>query len=102
MTLPLIRQTPFYSGQMGVDGSDVPLGMRWGTTAITMWVDPDHADAGDAHDGTDPEHPLETIQQAITTLTAHQNGNQRIPLLPNLRSDDVLPCLCCMHDWQHK
>ena len=65
---------PWYPGQMGVDGSDVPLGMRWGTTAITMWVDPDHADAGDAHDGTDPEHPLETIQQAITTLTAHQTA----------------------------
>jgi hypothetical protein len=39
-----------------------------------MWVDPDHPGATDAGDGTDPVHPLETIQQAITTLTAHQTA----------------------------
>jgi len=64
MTLPLIRMQPWYPGQMGVEGSDVPLGMRWGSTAITMWVDPDHPGATDTGDGTDPVHPLETIQQA--------------------------------------
>lgn len=74
MTLPLIRMQPWYPGQMGVEGSDVPLGMRWGSTAITMWVDPDHPGATDTGDGTDPVHPLETIQQAITTLTAHQTA----------------------------
>lgn len=74
MSLPLVRLNPFYPGQMGVDGSDVPRGLRWGSTGIVLFVDPDHNDAGDAHDGTNPEAPLETIQQAITTLTAHQTA----------------------------
>jgi len=74
MTLPLIRMQPWYPGQQGVDGSDVALGLRWGTTAITLWVDPDAADPSDAHDGTDPLHPLETIQGAVTKLTAHQTA----------------------------
>ena len=60
---------------MGVAGSDVTLGMRWGTTAITMWVDPDAADSSDAHDGTDPVHPMETIQGAVTKLIAHQTAH---------------------------
>jgi len=72
--IPLVRFSSLFPGQMGVDGSDVSLGMRWGTTAITMWVDPDHPDTGDAHDGTDPVHPMETIQAAVTKLTAHQTA----------------------------
>jgi len=72
--LPQIRMQPWYPGQLGVHGSDVPRGLRWSPTALVLFVDPDNNDCGDDHDGTDPEHPLETIQQAITTLTAHQTA----------------------------
>ncbi len=72
MTLPLIRQSQWYPGQPGVHGSDVPRGMRWSPTALTMFVDPDNNDNSDAHDGTNPEAPMATIQGAITKLIAHQ------------------------------
>ena len=72
MTLPLIRLNPWYPGQFGVHGSDVPRGMRWAPRALTMFVDPDSNDNSDAHDGTNPEAPMATIQGAITKLIAHQ------------------------------
>ena len=39
MTLPQIRLQPWYPGQMGVDGSDVPRGIRWSPTSIVLYVD---------------------------------------------------------------
>jgi len=39
-----------------------------------LYVDPDNNFASDAADGTDPENPLVTIQQAVTTLIAHQTA----------------------------
>ncbi len=74
MTLPLIRLSPFYPGQLGVHGSDVQRGIRWSPTAITMYVDDNHNDASDDHDGTDPEHPMATLQGAVTKLIAHQTA----------------------------
>lgn len=74
MAYPLIRQSPFYPGQLGVRGSDVQRGMRWEPTAIVMYVDPDNNNATDQADGTDPENPMETIQAAVTKLTAHQTN----------------------------
>jgi len=72
--LPQIRLQPWYPGQMGVAGSDVQRGLRWEPTGIVLFVDPDSNNDSDAADGTDPENPLTTIQQAITTLTAHQTA----------------------------
>ena len=72
--LPQIRQQPWYPGQLGVPGSDVQRGLRWETTGITLFVDPDSNNDSDAADGTDPENPLTTIQQAVTTLVAHQTA----------------------------
>ena len=74
MTLPQVRLQPFYQGQMGVHGSDVQRGLRWSPTAIVLYVDDNHNDALDTHDGTDPEHPNATIQGAITNLIAHQTA----------------------------
>jgi hypothetical protein len=65
---------PWYPGQMGVNGSDVQKGLRWGPSAIVMFVDENAADPSDAHDGTDPEHPMATIQGAVTKLIAHQTA----------------------------
>ena len=70
MTLPQIRLQPWYPGQMGVDGSDVPRGVRWSPTAIVLYVDDSHPGATAAADGTDPENPLTTIALAITRLIA--------------------------------
>lgn len=70
MTLPQIRLQPWYPGQMGVSGSDVPRGIRWSPTSIVLYVDENHPGASADADGTDPENPLTTIALAITRLIA--------------------------------
>ena len=64
---PLTSLTPWYPGQMGVPGSDSQRGIRYQSTGVILYVDGGHADASDAHDGTDPEHPKATIQGAINS-----------------------------------
>jgi hypothetical protein len=63
--LPLQRLSPIYPGQLGVDGSDVPRGVQSVPGRKCFYVDHDHPDASDAHDGVDPEHPKLTIQAAV-------------------------------------
>lgn len=70
MTLPQIRLQPWYPGQLGVSGSDVPRGLRWAPTAIVLYVDENHPGASADADGTDPENPLTTVQQAVDNLIA--------------------------------
>lgn len=53
---------------MGVRGSDNPLGLRTVSMGYVMYVDGDHANASDSNDGTDPNAPLATIQQAVDNL----------------------------------
>jgi len=60
---------PWYPGQMGVADSDVQRGLRWEPQGIVLYVDENHPGCSAAADGTDPEHPLTTIQGAITNLT---------------------------------
>jgi hypothetical protein len=72
--LPQVRLQPWYPGQLGVHGSDVMRGLRWAPTAIVLYVDDNHNDASDAHDGTDPEHPLATVQGAVNKLISHQTA----------------------------
>lgn len=62
---PLTSLAPWYPGQMGVPGSDSQRGMRYQSTGVILYVDTNHPDASDAHDGTDPEHPKATIQGAV-------------------------------------
>ena len=69
VTLPQVRQAPWYPGQIGVSGSDVQRGLRWEPAGIVLYVDENHPGASATADGTDPEHPQTTIQQAITNLT---------------------------------
>jgi hypothetical protein len=40
--------------------------LRQHSTGCVFYVDPNHLDASDAHDGTDPNHPLATVAHAIT------------------------------------
>lgn len=62
---PLTRLQPWFPGQMGVPGSDVTLGLRTVPQGKVIYVDHNHPDASDAHDGTDPDHPKLTIQGAV-------------------------------------
>lgn len=69
MNLPLLKLKAFYPGVLGVPESDQPLGIRTMTQAQVFYVDNSHPLANDANDGTDPEHPLETIQEAVDKCT---------------------------------
>jgi hypothetical protein len=60
---------PFYGGQMGVPGSDTPLGHRMGS-GLAYYVDKNHSDASDNNDGTDPLEPKLTIASAIAASNA--------------------------------
>lgn len=70
MATPLVRLQPWYSGQLGVSGSDVQRGLRWEPAGIVLYVDENHPGATAGADGTDPENPLTTITLAIARLTA--------------------------------
>jgi len=68
-----MRQKQFFPGQFGVHGSDTELGQRMDSTGCVFYVDPNHVDASDDHDGTDPDHPLATVTEALTRVGAYQN-----------------------------
>lgn len=70
MTLPQVRLQPWYPGQMGVPGSDVPRGLRERSAGIVLYVDGSHPNATAAADGTDPENPITTITLAMAKLVA--------------------------------
>jgi len=72
MLFPNVRLQPWYPGQMGVAGSDAPLGLRWTSMGYVLYVDTDHPDADDNNDGWDPNAPLATIQQAVDNLQTIQ------------------------------
>lgn len=68
MTLPQVRLAPWYPGQFGVPGSDVPRGLRWNSSGVVFYVDSNHPNATTTADGTDPENPLSTIAAAVARL----------------------------------
>jgi hypothetical protein len=63
--VPLQRLTPWYPGQMGVPGTDSDRGLRLDANGKILWVDPNHVDANDGRDGTDPDAPLATVAAAL-------------------------------------
>src|SRR4030066_175226 len=65
---PLTRLPPFFPGQWGVRGSDSELGLRLHTDGVVLYVNPNHPDANDAADGTNPDHPLVTVGNALTKV----------------------------------
>ena len=68
MVLPQVRAPWFAQGQMGVWGSDVQRGLRWESSGIVLFVDENHPGATTAADGTNPEEPLNSVQQAVDRL----------------------------------
>lgn len=69
---PLTRLTPFYPGQMGVPGTDHDRGLRLDSNGIILWVDPNHVDANDNRDGTNPDSPLATVSAALSKCRAYR------------------------------
>jgi len=63
--LPVLRQTQFFPGQLGVPGSDTDLGIRATPGGVVLYVDENHPGATAFNDGTDPLNPLTTITAAI-------------------------------------
>jgi hypothetical protein len=78
---PLLRQTPFYPPQWGVRGSDNKLGERLHTDGAIYYVNPNHPDADDNHAGTDPDHPLVHVAQALTLVQPFRGDE--IWVMPN-------------------
>ena len=62
---PMIRMNPWFPGQMGVPGSDVPRGLLTVSRRKVFHVNDGHPNASDANDGTNPEAPKATIQSAV-------------------------------------
>jgi hypothetical protein len=73
--LPQVRLQPWYPGQVGVPGSDVPRGLRWRSAGVVFYVDADHPNATATADGTDPENPLSTITAAMARLVTFHAEN---------------------------
>lgn len=72
--IALQRLTPFYPPQWGVQGSDIPLGVRSQSDAIVLFVSTVHPNRNDNNDGTNPDGPCATVQGAIAKLIAHQTA----------------------------
>jgi len=95
MTLPQIRLQPWYQGQMGVPGSDVPRGLRERSSGVVFYVDGNHPNATATADGTDPENPLLTIAAAVARLaTFHAEAsisaeNSVIVIAPGTYSENI-------------
>jgi len=80
-SIPLVRQTPFYPPQWGVRGSDNKLGERLHTDGAIYYVNPNHPDADDGHAGTNPDHPLVHVAQALTLVQPFRGDE--IWVMPN-------------------
>lgn len=66
--MPMLKLPPWFGGQMGVPGSDTPLGFRQHPSAVVLYVDSGYSEADDNHDGTDPLKPKATVQSAIDSI----------------------------------
>jgi hypothetical protein len=69
--VPLQRLPPWYPGQFGVPGTDSDRGLRQDSNGKIIWVDPNHPDAHDGKDGTDPDSPMATVTGALTKCRAY-------------------------------
>ena len=82
LPLPLIRQRPWYPGQVGgIEGVDSEAGLRTSCEGTVFYVDPNHTDANDLRDGTNPTAPLATVARAIA-LCQDYRGDV-IMIMPN-------------------
>jgi len=103
MNFPILKLSSIWPGQMGVEGSDSARGIRTEPQGLVYYVDGSHPDALDTHAGTDPEHPLATIQAAITLNNATINwaatppyvGMNTIIIAPGTYDENLTPPYYC-------
>jgi len=103
LSLPQLKLPPWFGGQMGVLGSDTPLGFRTVPQGIVYYVDGSHSEANDNNDGTDPNAPKATIQAAITASNATINwaatppydGENWIVVSPGEYAENLTPPYYC-------
>jgi len=101
--LPLRKLPPWFGGQFGVPGSSSPEGLRTAPQGVVYYVDGSHPDADDNADGTDPDSPLETIQEAIDksnatidwTATPPYKGMNWIIVSPGEYAENLTPPYYC-------
>lgn len=101
--LPQLKLPPWYGGQMGVPGSDTPLGFRTAPQGLVYYVDASHPDASDDNDGTDPNEPKATIQDAIDdsnatidwAVTPPYVGQNWIVIAPGVYAENLTPPFYC-------
>lgn len=70
--VPLTRFQTLFPGQFGVPGTDAETGLRLNSEGCIFWVDPNHVDANDGRDGTNPTAPLRTVAAALTKCEAYR------------------------------
>lgn len=70
--IPLVRFPTLFPGQMGVPGTDNTRGLRTDVGGIVIYVDPNAVGVSDQRDGTDPEAPLATVEQALTLVQPYR------------------------------
>ena len=70
---PIIKHTPFYAGQLGISGTDSPLGIRTVTDGRVFYVDSEAITRNDNNDGTDPMYPLATLLAAYNKTVSGRN-----------------------------
>lgn len=96
---PQLKLPPWFGGQMGVPGSDTPEGFRMHPQALVYYVDASHSDASDDNDGTDPNKPKATIQDAIDdsnalidwAVTPPYYGQNWIVISPGTYAENLTP-----------
>jgi len=101
--LPLLKLPPWFGGQMGVAESDTPEGLRVQPQGLVYYVDGSHPEANDNNDGTNPNYPLETIQEAIDknnatidwTATPPYEGMNVIVIAPGAYAENLTPPYYC-------
>lgn len=102
-SLPLLKLPPWFGGQFGVPGSSSPEGLRTAPQGVVYYVDGSHPDASDSADGTDPDSPLETIQEAIDknnatidwAATPPYVGVNHIVIAPSEYAENLTPPFYC-------
>ena len=70
--VPLIRQNPWFPGQMGVEGGWTETGLHTHCTGSVFYVDPNYPGASDGRDGTDPTDPLLSVTGAVARCGDYQ------------------------------
>lgn len=71
----LTRFPTLFPPQPGVPGTGHTRGLRMDPNGKVIWVDPNHVDANDSRDGTEPDSPMRTVAAALTKCRAYMNDN---------------------------